>query len=1069
MLNNYTRYARIGNGHHGEVFLCFRIDARFPVNDVRRWYPVAMKSVRRDTVMDKYSRLKANRIALTTPAPSEPAVVDKLNTTELKIKKEIAIMKKLSHPNVVRLFEVIDDRMKEKVYLGTSHAEYFISLPSALVSAGQRVPYPLLNLRRIASLAFASVLISEKLISNCPHCSFPVMEYLGGGEIKWRTDNDEPTLTLAQTRRIVRDAILGLEYLHYQGIIHRDIKPANLLWTEDRHHVKIADFGVSHFSYHQRLAEAGEEGINRNELEDILMDESDLTKRAGTPAFLAPELIFEHFEEKNRHFVVSSLVPKFSSKHPSKPTITKAIDVWALGVTLYCLLFGKTPFLNVTEGGATEFALYSAICNKDWEVPQIMCRDRVPTGGRHPKKSSKHKQPVGAKVIGLLERFLQKDQTKRITLDEVKRYQWITEDLLNPSEWAKLTSPNRKVEVTKSEMFLAVSSVHFRWGLSGFGRGMSALFRPLKARSRTTPAGQYSTRDVGVKSDPHAGRLFPRGGSRKTSATSGVQDVHVYVRPRTLSEKAPDKGKGKGKAAVRNVSQPSSPAGLPSTSSSPALDAIRRQRSQMGILGHERQQRVLEGESSPTSACGSTPIDPAPKLEDIMSIVTWRPTKYPTPTTSLTPLLANIHADGTSTFRSPRSSRTRKPTDQHVSIVTPVNGGPPRTVSTLEGGFRPTEDMLGIYGPEGGLVPHATAAALNNFKRASSWGQGDETMDDVRMGMGITMGAAADLVSVTSVNAEINETVKLVGAGGIESLGSPVSPITPISAGGSAGFGRMGSGSGSAGEGMLGSGLLSDEGGGWRAVGVSGSAGSSGGAAAPAMNWEQLGGGITKWRNYRKKHHRQNASSSTLPWVDSLDDLTFGVDDSGAKSGPETSWRGKSREKRHTRQTESRGELTIEWMDDNYTTPGGYYGASMGPATQFWRHGRGAWSGSSTMTKSMSASSSGEDDGPHRPSPSNHTNGRQVVEVVRQREGLIDKFLSGEDSDSDVDVDDEGLSHDGDEESDYGAEGARRFGDDDVLEEGEEDDEESEIESDDEHVQQITIKSKSKGKMPIRH
>ena len=77
-----------------------------------------MKSVRRDTIIDKYSRLKANRIALAAPRPPEPAVVDKLNTTELKIKKEIAIMKKLSHPNVVRLFEVIDDRMKEKVYLG---------------------------------------------------------------------------------------------------------------------------------------------------------------------------------------------------------------------------------------------------------------------------------------------------------------------------------------------------------------------------------------------------------------------------------------------------------------------------------------------------------------------------------------------------------------------------------------------------------------------------------------------------------------------------------------------------------------------------------------------------------------------------------------------------------------------------------------------------------------------------------------------------------------------------------------------------------------------------------------
>lgn len=86
-----------------------------------------MKSVRRDTVIDKYSRLKANRIALTTHGPSEPAVVDKLNTTEFKIKKEIAIMKKLSHPNVVRLFEVIDDRMKEKVYMGTFNVVLSIS------------------------------------------------------------------------------------------------------------------------------------------------------------------------------------------------------------------------------------------------------------------------------------------------------------------------------------------------------------------------------------------------------------------------------------------------------------------------------------------------------------------------------------------------------------------------------------------------------------------------------------------------------------------------------------------------------------------------------------------------------------------------------------------------------------------------------------------------------------------------------------------------------------------------------------------------------------------------------
>lgn len=39
-----------------------------------------------------------------------------------------------------------------------------------------------------------------------------VMEYMGGGEVKWRTNDEKPTLTVDQSRRIVRDVILGLEY-----------------------------------------------------------------------------------------------------------------------------------------------------------------------------------------------------------------------------------------------------------------------------------------------------------------------------------------------------------------------------------------------------------------------------------------------------------------------------------------------------------------------------------------------------------------------------------------------------------------------------------------------------------------------------------------------------------------------------------------------------------------------------------------------------------------------------------------------------------------------------------------
>jgi [calcium/calmodulin-dependent protein kinase] kinase len=38
------------------------------------------------------------------------------------------------------------------------------------------------------------------------------MEYLGGGEVLWQGKDNNPILTVGQTRRIMRDALLGLEY-----------------------------------------------------------------------------------------------------------------------------------------------------------------------------------------------------------------------------------------------------------------------------------------------------------------------------------------------------------------------------------------------------------------------------------------------------------------------------------------------------------------------------------------------------------------------------------------------------------------------------------------------------------------------------------------------------------------------------------------------------------------------------------------------------------------------------------------------------------------------------------------
>lgn len=198
--------------------------------------------------------------------------------------------------------------------------------------------------------------------------------------------------------------------VHHQGIIHRDIKPANLLWSEDRRTVKITDFGVSHFSYAQRLAAAGKNALAADDTEPILMDDSDLSKTAGTPTFLAPEIVSDSTTDMS----ASSSTLHLTTPR-KKPPITKAIDIWAMGVTLYCLLFGRLPFQ-----APSEYEIYRVIRLQDWDVSETMGVDCIPVGPRHPLPQLKGQETDGYLVVDLLSRLLEKNARKRITLEEVK-------------------------------------------------------------------------------------------------------------------------------------------------------------------------------------------------------------------------------------------------------------------------------------------------------------------------------------------------------------------------------------------------------------------------------------------------------------------------------------------------------------------------------------------------------------------------------------------------------------------------------------------------------------------------
>uniref|UniRef100_A0A672KCI4 calcium/calmodulin-dependent protein kinase n=1 Tax=Sinocyclocheilus grahami TaxID=75366 RepID=A0A672KCI4_SINGR len=214
------------------------------------------------------------------------------------------------------------------------------------------------------------------LLSFSPHPS-PVMEI----------PTDSP-LTEEMARFYFRDVILGIEYLHYQKIIHRDIKPSNLLLGDDGH-IKIADFGVS----------------NVFEGNDALLSDS-----AGTPAFMAPETLTDQDL-------------RFSGK---------ALDIWAMGVTLFCFIFGRCPFHDEYILG-----LHEKIRTAQVEFPDMPV--------------------ISDGLKDLIVRMLDRVPETRITLPEIKLHPWVTldgTDLL-PLEEEHCTV----VEVTEEEVQNSVKLV----------------------------------------------------------------------------------------------------------------------------------------------------------------------------------------------------------------------------------------------------------------------------------------------------------------------------------------------------------------------------------------------------------------------------------------------------------------------------------------------------------------------------------------------------------------------------------------------------------------------------------
>lgn len=127
------------------------------------------------------------------------------------------------------------------------------------------------------------------------HLAYLIMEHFPFQNLLELTIKDENEL-----RIIFSEVLRTISYLHERNVCHRDIKPENILYDPVMKKVKIIDFGISKKTFQR--------GQRRDMLTII-----------GTYFYLAPEIVMGGgYDER--------------------------VDLWSVGVTLYKLVTGTTPF-----------------------------------------------------------------------------------------------------------------------------------------------------------------------------------------------------------------------------------------------------------------------------------------------------------------------------------------------------------------------------------------------------------------------------------------------------------------------------------------------------------------------------------------------------------------------------------------------------------------------------------------------------------------------------------------------------------------------------------------------------